>query len=128
MVLIICVAALKAQQPATPQAAPETKPPVADLNQVMRALFFPLSNVVFFSQIHDPEQVKPNRDSLNFERPSHRRLRQMASRGEQRVGRSAMQRIFLLTPGRKCSNGAADMPFSNPDWVKLANATSKTQE
>jgi len=40
------------------QSAPPATPPAADLNQLMRSLFFPHSNVVFFTQRYDPADVK----------------------------------------------------------------------
>ncbi len=92
---------------------------MADLNQVSRALF-PLSNVVFFSQIHDPEQVKPTETPSTSSDP----LTGVFGKW-QAVENSALTlgdaAELLLTPGRKCSNGR-DVPFSDPDWVKLANA------
>ena len=40
------------------QSSPRATPPAANLNQLMRSLFFPHSNVVFFPQRYDPAEVK----------------------------------------------------------------------
>ena len=40
------------------QSAPKAAAPAADLNQLMRGLFFPNANVVFSTQIHDPAEIK----------------------------------------------------------------------
>ena len=41
------------------QSSPKPTAPAANLNQLMRSLFFPHSNVVFFTQRYDPKDVKP---------------------------------------------------------------------
>ena len=93
---------------------------MADLNQIMRALFFPLSNVVFFSQIHDPAQVKPTETPSTSSDP----LTGVFGKWEA-VENSALTLAdaaeLLMIPGRKCSNGK-DVPISNPDWAAMAAA------
>jgi hypothetical protein len=118
--VILCAASLTAQQPAAQPAPSQAKPPVADLNQIMRALFFPLSNVIFYTQIHDPAAVKPTETPSTSSDP----LTGVFGKWEA-VENSALTLAdaaeLLMTPGRKCSNGK-DVPLSNLDWAALAAA------
>jgi len=50
---VVCAGFLMAQ------SAPKAPEPAANLNQLMRVLFFPNSNVVFFPQRYVPAAVKP---------------------------------------------------------------------
>ena len=91
----------------------------ANLNQLMRGVFYPPSNVVFFAQADDPAAVKP----IPGQDPS------MATDpltstfgGWQAVENAALalaESATLLTiPGRTCSNGVA-APISDPAWTKF---------
>jgi len=102
------------------QSAPKAPaPPAADLNQLMRSLFFPHSNVVFFTQRFDPSAVKSASEPSASTDP----LTGVFG-GWQAVENSALTLAdasdLLMTPGRKCSNGR-DVPLTNPDWEKLVN-------
>jgi hypothetical protein len=115
-VVVIFAASLPAQAPPA-QATPQSPP--ADLNQLMRGLFFPNSNVVFYSQIHDPAEVKPTAAPSSATDP----LTSVFGKWEA-VENSALTIAdaadLLMTPGRKCSNGK-DVPLSKPDWAQLVN-------
>jgi len=89
----------------------------ANLAQVMRAIMFPNSNVIFYVQDKDPGSVKPAADpsaAIN--------ILESAYGGWGAVENSALalaEGANLLTiPGRKCSNGK-DVPTQNADWAKL---------
>ncbi len=101
------------------QSAPKAPAPAADLNQLMRSLFFPHSNVVFFTQRYDPADVKSASEPSASTDP----LTGVFG-GWQAVENSALTLAdsadLLMTPGRKCSNGR-DVPLANPDWAKLVN-------
>jgi hypothetical protein len=83
----------------------------------MRGLFFPNSNVVFYTQIHDPAEVKATAAPSSATDP----LTSVFGKWEA-VENSALTIAdaadLLMTPGRKCSNGK-DVPLSNPDWAQL---------
>ena len=108
---------LMAQPPAP--APPKPSAPVATLNQLMRVLFFPDSNVVFFTQRYDPATVKRADEPSASTDP----LTGVFG-GWEAVENSALTLAdsadLLLTPGRKCSNGK-DVPLGNADWTPLVN-------
>lgn len=105
--------------PLMAQASPQTAAPAADLNQLMRALFFPHSNVVFFAQRYDPAEVKRASEPSASTDP----LTGVFG-GWEAVQNSALTLSdaadLLMTPGRKCSNGR-DVPLAKPDWAQLVN-------
>lgn len=132
LITVAMATALVAQstvaQSSPPAAAPAPKlnpapnltpPPAANLNQLMRVLFFPLSNVVFFPQRYEPADVKRASEPSASTDP----LTGVFG-GWEAVENSALVLAdaadLLLTPGRKCSNGR-DVPLANADWTKLAN-------
>ena len=108
--------------------APETKSAPAasaapaseahgNLAQVMRAIMFPNSNVIFFAQDKDPTKVKQATD------PSSATDILASTYGGwdavENSGLALSEAANLLTvPGRKCSNGK-DVPIKNEDWPKL---------
>jgi hypothetical protein len=115
----LCGGFLLAQTPAKAPApaADLNHAPAADLNQLMRSLFFPHSNVVFFTQRYDPATVKRAEEPSASTDP----LTGVFG-GWEAVENSALTMAdaadLLLTPGRKCSNGR-DVPLMNTDWAKL---------
>ena len=96
---------------AAPGAAPR---PAADMNQLMKAIMFPNSNVVFAAQGDDPAKIKQDDDPSTSVNP-------LASLygGWQAVENSGLALAdsadLLLTPGRVCSNGKP-VPVQNADW------------
>jgi len=101
------------------QSSPRAAAPAANLNQIMRSLFFPHSNVIFFTQRYDPAEVKPASEPSASTDP----LTGVFG-GWEAVENSALTLAdaadLLMTAGRKCSNGR-DVPLGNPDWVQLVN-------
>lgn len=97
-----------------PVAAPA---PAANLNQLMRSLFFPNSNVIFFTQRYDPSEVKPASEPSGSTDPLTG-----VFNGWEAVENSALTLAdsadLLMTPGRKCSNGR-DVPLANADWAQF---------
>jgi cytochrome c553 len=114
---ILCAGFLMAQP--APKAPSPAGAPSANLNQLMRALFFPNSNVVFFPQRYDPAAVKPASEPSGSTDP----LTGVFG-GWEAVENSALTLAdsadLLMTPGRKCSNGR-DVPLANADWVQMVN-------
>ncbi len=104
---------LMAQAPAAPAA------PAADLNQLMRGLFFPHSNVVFAPQRLDPAEIKRAPEPSAATDP----LTGIFG-GWDAVENSALTLIegadLLMVPGRMCSNGKP-VPVTAADWPALVN-------
>src|ERR1041385_3295564 len=99
------------------QSSPKPTAPAANLNQLMRSLFFPHSNVVFFTQRYDPKDVKPALEPSGSTDP----LTGVFG-GWEAVENAALTLAdsadLLMTPGRKCSNGR-DVPLGNADWAQF---------
>jgi hypothetical protein len=110
--LAALVLGLPAQTPATMQVQ-------TDLNQLMRGVLYPASNVVFSAQTDNPGDVKfvPGKDPGMATDP-------LASTfgGWQAVENAALALTesanLLLIPGRKCANGVP-VPMNNPDWSRF---------
>lgn len=100
-----------------PQPSSQPTPPVANLNQLMRGLFFPHSNVVFATQSVNPAEIKKIAEPSTSTDP----LTGVFGNWEA-VEDSALilteAADLLMTPGRKCSNGR-DVPLANADWTKF---------
>jgi len=112
---VLCAGFLMAQSAPPPKAIA----PAANLNQLMRGLFFPNSNTVFFTQRYDPAEVKRADEPSGSTDP----LTGVFG-GWEAVENSALTLAdsadLLMTPGRKCSNGR-DVPVGNADWAQLVN-------
>lgn len=111
---ILVLAGALAAQSSTPPAAP-----VANLNQLMRGLFFPHSNVIFATQRVDPAEIKLLPEPSTSTDP----LTGVFGKWEA-VEDSALVLAdaadLLMTPGRKCSNGK-DVPLDKADWGRFVN-------
>jgi hypothetical protein len=114
---------LPAQTASKGAAAPKPATPAmqvqSNLNQLMRGVLYPASNVVFFAQSDNPADVKyvPGQDPSMATDP-------LASTfgGWQAVENAALALMestnLLLIPGRTCANGVP-VPMDNPDWPKF---------
>jgi hypothetical protein len=86
------------------------------LLQVMRAVLFPASNVVFAAQ-EDPSTVKPAQDPSTSPNPLSSTYGQWQA--VENAGIALSEAANLLTiPGRRCSNGRP-VPVGNADWQKF---------
>ena len=97
-------------------AAPASRTP-ATLAQLMKGILFPASNVIFFAQSDNPNDVKPAKDPALSVDP----LASAYGKWEavENASLALSEAANLLTiPGRKCSNGLP-VPMNNPDWAKL---------
>ena len=89
----------------------------ATMDQLMRGIFFPSSNVVFAAQSEDPAQIKP------ASQPSVSPNLLTSTFGQwTAVENSSLALVeaanLLLLPGRKCSNGVP-VPVRNADWGRF---------
>lgn len=91
--------------------------PVANLLQLMRAIPFPNSNIIFFVQSEDPTKVKPLPQASTAINPL-----ESPYGGWQAVENAALALAdfanLLMVPGRRCANGRP-IPLQNPDWPKF---------
>jgi cytochrome c553 len=97
-------------------AAPASRNP-ATLAQLMKGILFPSSNVVFFAQSDNPNDVPPAKDPAMAINP----LASAYGKWEavENASLAIVEAANLLTvPGRKCSNGLP-VPVANADWPKL---------
>lgn len=98
-------------------AAPATKAG-ANLAQLMRAILFTNSNVIFSAQSHDPAAVKPDDDPSQATDPLKGQYG-----GWQAVENSSLaiaEAANLLAVPRMCSNGKP-APIHNADWIKYVD-------
>jgi len=111
-------------QTASPGPSP-AKPPApamplpSNLNQLMRGIFFPASNVVFSAQNDNPADAKPARG----QDPSLATDPLVGTFGGWQAVENAGLALteasgLLLIPGRTCANGVL-APTGNPDWLKF---------
>jgi len=117
--IVTLVGLLRAQAPAVAKgkaAAPASRNP-ATLAQLMKGILFPSSNVIFFAQADNPNDVPPAKDPATAVNP----LASSYGKWEavENAGLAITEAANLLTvPGRKCSNGRP-VPVTNADWPKL---------
>ncbi len=98
-------------------AAGPAAPPVANLAQLMRGIFFPSSNVIFASQNTNPADVKPEKDPSTALNPLASAYGQWTAVENAALAIAEASRL-LMVPGRKCANGVA-VPLNDPDWPKF---------
>ena len=111
-------------RPAAAQAAGTVKayPPLGNMAQLMRGIFFPNSNLLFTVQTRDPAAPQP--------KPTPEQEKQGFSvfdwgqgiyGGWQTIDNAAIAIAdagpLMLTPGIKCENGRV-APVTEPDWIK----------
>lgn len=115
-----CLRAQTASKGARPLQPPTATIQVqSNLNQLMRGVLYPASNVVFSAQIDNPADVKP----VPGQDPSMATDPLVSTFGGwQAVENAALALMestnLLLIPGRKCANGLP-VPMNNPDWPKF---------
>ena len=130
---LTCAAATAAQQArpteTTPAGQARPRPQTAafppstpgTVNQLMRGLYFPASNVVFAGQTDDPASIPRDlRGSVSTD------LLRSVFGGWEAVENSALAIAeatpLLLAPGRTCSNGRM-APVADTEWTRYANDT-----
>jgi len=105
-------------------------PPAGNLNQVMRGILFPNSNIIFNVQTNDPAAPAP---ALTAEQAkSGFSMTQWGAgiyKGWEIVDYAAIALAesapLMLTPGRRCENGRP-VPVQDPDWIKFTLQLAET--
>jgi len=111
-------------RPAAAQAAGTVKayPPLGNMAQLMRGIYFPNSNLLFTVQTRDPAapapKPTPEQQSQGF---SVFDWGQGIYGGWQMIDNAAIALAdagpLMLTPGIRCENGRV-APVTDPDWIK----------
>ena len=110
------------QTPAAGAQAP-VFPAAGNLNQVMRGILFPSSNLIFNVQTHDPGAPLPKRPANQSSDAAFSMVDWGAGiyKGWEIVDYAAVALAesapLMLTPGRRCENGRP-VPVQDADWVK----------
>jgi hypothetical protein len=114
--LVSAQAAVSQAPPAQPEARPASVAPVGDLNQVMRGVLFPNSNIIFNTQTSDPADPK-NPFDVTVGNYAH------VYTGWPVVELAAVALAesadLLLKPGRLCENGRP-VPVAEADYKKFS--------
>lgn len=120
--IAVAQAPAKSATPAPARKAAAARPTLApkvegNLQQIMRGILFPNSNVIFAVQATDPTSFKPEADPTQSPNPLTG-----SYGGWQAVENSgialAESANLLILPGRVCSNGKP-VPIQNADWAKF---------
>lgn len=105
-------AEVPANQPAAPSAQGQVH---GDLAQVMRAILYPASNVVFYAQSEDPTKVKlEGSDPSTSPNPLSSSYGGWDAVSNAGIALSEAANLLII-PGRMCMNGKP-APISNADW------------
>jgi len=109
---------------AVAQSAAPAFPPVGNMNQVMRGILFPSSNIIFTVQTHDPAEKRKPDTSDSSEGFNFVTWGNGIYTGWDLVDYAAVALAesapLMLTPGRRCENGRP-VPVNDPEWIKFTN-------
>jgi hypothetical protein len=115
--------AVAAQTKGSPAAqtkdAPAPAAPLIEANmlQLMRGVFYPASNVVFYAQNDDPAKFPPAKDPSLATDPLASTFGKWVAVENSALALADAANLLML-PGRKCGNGVA-VPIGNADWPKF---------
>jgi hypothetical protein len=118
----MAVAVVEGQAPAPPKPAAAAAAPAryrvhGNLNQLMRGVLFPSSNVIFAAQNEDFAKIQQDKDPSLATDP----LRSVYNgwTAVENAGLALSESAnLLMIPGRVCSNGKP-APVGNADWTKF---------
>jgi mono/diheme cytochrome c family protein len=129
----ISLAAGQTPRPPVAAAGMQTPffPPAGNLNQVMRGILFPSSNIIFNVQTHDPGAPLPKRPSNQAADAAFSMTDWGAGiyKGWEIIDYAAVALAesapLMLTPGRRCENGRP-VPVQDADWIKYTMELAET--
>jgi mono/diheme cytochrome c family protein len=105
-------------------APPMTYRPAGNLNQLMRGIFFPNSNLIFSIQEVEPADLPPPPPSSRPDGLTTFDWGLLVYRGWLAVENSATALAdaskLLIQPGLRCENGRA-APITEPDWIRFTD-------
>jgi mono/diheme cytochrome c family protein len=107
---------------AAPTGTGRTYPPLGNMAQLMRGIFFPNANLIFTVQTHDPgEKPKPAAGGAQTGGFSFVEWGAGIYGGWELIDNAAIALAdaspLMLTPGIRCENGRL-APVTEPDWIK----------
>jgi cytochrome c553 len=111
-------------EPATASTtgAPPAFPATGNLNQLMRGIMFPNSNIIFTVQTHDPAEKKKPGDAATAGGFNWAAWGNELYSGWEVVDYASIALAesapLMLTPGRRCENGKP-VPVNDPDWIRF---------
>jgi hypothetical protein len=126
MAFVAGVAAVMVHAQQVPAAAPAAKPGAAaparyrvhgNLNQVMRGILFPNSNVVFAAQSEDFLKIAQEKDPSTATDPLKGVYNSWTAVEDSGYALAEAANLLMI-PGRVCSNGKP-APVGNTDWAKF---------
>lgn len=102
---------------------PSAFPATGNLNQLMRGIMFPNSNIIFTVQTYDPAEKKKAGDAANVNGGFNwAAWGSDLYSGWEIVDYAAIALAesapLMLTPGRRCENGKP-VPVNDPDWIRF---------
>src|SRR5579872_1176143 len=108
---------------ATTSGPPAAFSATGNLNQLMRGIMFPNSNIIFTVQTHDPAEKKKTGDAANTDGGFNWSMWgsdlysgwEIVDYASIALAESAP---LMLTPGRRCENGKL-VPVNDPDWIRF---------
>ena len=113
----------KAPEPAAPAAAAFTPTAHGSLKQLMRAIPFPASNIIFDAQTNDPGKPVKAGDASGNASAQYGGIAEYAGWNAVENAGVALQETanLIMIPGRKCGNGQP-VPNDQEDFKKWAAA------
>jgi hypothetical protein len=117
----VAVGCNKAQETAAPAAAAFTPTAHGSLKQVMRAIPFPASNIIFDMQSNDPGKPAKAGDATGNATSQYGGIAEYAGWNAVENAGVALQETanLIMIPGRKCGNGQA-VPNDQADFKQWA--------
>lgn len=106
-------------------------PPAGNLNQVMRGILFPSSNIIFNVQTNDPGAPAPKLTENQAKDAAFSMTAWGAGiyKGWEIIDYAAVALAesapLMLTPGRRCENGRP-VPVTDADWIKFTLELAET--
>ena len=102
--------------------APAGFPATGNLNQLMRGIMFPNSNIIFTVQTNDPAEKKKSADTNASGGFNWSMWGSDLYSGWEIVDYASIALAesapLMLTPGRRCENGKP-VPVNDPDWIRF---------
>lgn len=117
----VAVGCNKAPEPAAPAAAAFTPTAHGSLKQLMRAIPFPASNIIFDMQSNDPGKPAKAGDTSGNASAQYGGIAEYAGWNAVENAGVALQEAsnLIMIPGRKCGNGQA-VPNDQADFKQWA--------
>ena len=113
----------------TAAAARSDFPPAANLQQLMRGIMFPNSNIIFTVQTHDPAEKKKAGNAAQDDGFNWSQWGSDLYTGWDIVDYAALALAesapLMLTPGRACQNGKP-VPVNDPEWIRFTREMAET--